>query len=83
VGAAVGERLTEPLSPHQAGEPVPSRPHTELRRVTFKAWDERSTVWAVRGVGFMWDCTCGERSRTITDRREALAAKHEHEAEHH
>jgi hypothetical protein len=63
-------------------EPVPERFKTELRRVTVCEHDERLEVKSVRGVGFSWRCTCGERSKVYRSREMAALAKLAHEQEH-
>jgi predicted SprT family Zn-dependent metalloprotease len=63
-------------------EPVPERFKTELRRVTVCEHDERLEVKSVRGIGFSWRCTCGERGLIRRTRLTALDDKREHEQEH-
>ncbi len=79
---AVGERLTAQDTPHQAGDPAPPRPHTQLTHPMVRAYDHELGCMVARGLGFSWRCTCGARGQISGDRREAVAAKREHEKEH-
>jgi hypothetical protein len=64
------------------GTETPARPKTELRRVTIHEHDDRNDCMTVRGVGFSWRCTCGERGRIYAQRGFALAEKRLHEQRH-
>ena len=82
MGVAVGEELTAQDTPHQAGDPAPPRPHTEMYRVSCRHVDHELGCVVLRGIGFSWRCTCGARGKITGDRSEALEAKRKHEAEH-
>lgn len=77
--AAVGDSTVTSTAGLAAGDLVPPRPKTAVRRLTLRVWDELAQCERLQGIGFRWECSsCGDHGQARDEHGQAA-----HEARGH